>query len=215
MENVAPAVRRRLSVVMAALALLLSAAAAQQARHAPRPAREEFLAALVAAANDRPNHPARYEPKYVAIPYPSGDVPADTGVCADEIVRVYRAAGVDLQKLVHEDMKRAWADYPRKWGARRPDRNIDHRRVPNLQVFFRRHGESLAITQDAKDYAPGDIVTWNLLGKDGELPHIGMVVDQRGPSGRWMVEHNIGAGPEIADVLFDWPVTGHYRYLGR
>ena len=108
----------------------------------------------------------------------------------------------------------AWAQYPRKWGARRPDRNIDHRRVPNLQVFFQRHGETLALSADARDYAPGDIVTWDLV-QDGDLPHIGIVVNQRGPSGRWMVEHNIGAGPQIEDALFDWKITGHYRYLGR
>ncbi len=197
--------------VVALVCLLLAVGVAQQ----PRPAnRAEFLAALVAAANDRPNHPARYEPKYTAIPYPNGDVPADTGVCADEIVRIYRALGIDLQKLVHEDMVAAWEQYPHKWGARRPDKNIDHRRVPNLMVFFKRHGESLATTTNADDYAPGDIVTWNLV-KEGELPHIGMVVDQRGPSGRWMVEHNIGAGPQIEDVLFDWRVTGHYRYFGK
>lgn len=194
----------------AVLCLLLAGFAQSPAARS----REQFLDALVAAANERPNHPARYEPKYVAIPYPNGDVPADTGVCADEIVRIYRAVGVDLQKLVHEDMRRAWQEYPRKWGARRPDRNIDHRRVPNLQVFFARHGEQLAASQQPEDYAPGDIVTWN-LAQDGELPHIGMVVNRRGPSGRWMVEHNIGAGPQIEDVLFDWQVTGHYRYFGR
>ena len=206
----------RRSTLTAVLVLLLLSAFAQSPQ---RMSREQFLDALVAAANDRPNHPARYEPKYVAIPYPNGDVPADTGVCADEIVRVYRAVGVDLQQRVHEDMKKAWAEYPRKWGARRPDRNIDHRRVPNLQVFFQRHGETLEATESASDYAPGDLVTWNLLGakngKSGDLPHIGIVVNRRGPSGRWMVEHNIGGGPEIADVLFDWEITGHYRYLGR
>jgi uncharacterized protein len=195
---------RRLALA-AVLCLLLPAAA-------QRLPREQFLAALLAAANDRPNHPARYEPKYVAIAYPNGDVPADTGVCADEIVRIYRAAGVDLQQRVHEDMFAAWAKYPRKWGARRPDKNIDHRRVPNLQVFFARHGESLPVTADANDYMPGDIVTYNLV-EDGDLPHIGMVVDRKGASGRWMLEHNIGAGPQIEDVLFDWTITGHYRYL--
>jgi uncharacterized protein YijF (DUF1287 family) len=198
-------------MLVAAVCLLLAAGVAQQ----PRPAnRAEFLAALVAAAKERPNHPARYEPKYVAIPYPNGDVPEDTGVCADEIVRIYRALGIDLQKLVHEDMVDAWDQYPHKWGARRPDKNIDHRRVPNLMVFFKRHGESLATTTNADDYAPGDIVTWNLV-KDGDLPHVGMVVDERGPSGRWMVEHNIGAGPQVEDVLFDWRITGHYRYFGK
>ena len=194
--------------------LLVLAASAQQPAPPAALSRVELIDALIAAADDRPNHPARYEAKYVAIPYPNGDVPADTGVCADEIVRIYRAAGIDLQKNVHEDMVAAWSEYPHKWGARRPDRNIDHRRVPNLAVFFRRHGEALRITADAADYAPGDIVTWNLV-KDGELPHIGMVVDVKAPSGRWMVEHNIGSGPQIEDVLFDWKLTGHYRYLGK
>ena len=193
------------------LALLFGVAAAAQ--QAPQLSRAELIDALVAAAYDRPNHPARYEAKYVAIPYPNGDVPADTGVCADEIVRIYRAAGIDLQKNVHEDMVAAWSEYPHKWGARRPDRNIDHRRVPNLAVFFRRHGEVLRVSDKPEDYAPGDIVTWNLI-KDGDLPHIGMVVDRRGPSGRWMVEHNIGSGPQIEDALFDWKITGHYRYFG-
>ncbi|HTK94421.1 MAG TPA: DUF1287 domain-containing protein [Terriglobales bacterium] len=190
--------------------LLLAAAGAQQ----PVVTRADFTAALVAAALDRPNHPARYESRYVAIAYPGGDVPADTGTCADEIVRIYRAVGIDLQKLVHEDIVAAWDDYPHKWGARRPDKNIDHRRVPNLMVFFRRHGESLATSRQASDYAPGDIVTWN-LAKDGDLPHVGMVVGQRGPSGAWMVEHNIGAGPQVEDRLFEWKITGHYRYFGK
>jgi uncharacterized protein YijF (DUF1287 family) len=190
--------------------LLFAAAWAQQQ---PIVTRADFTAALVAAAVDRPNHPARYETKYVAIPYPNGDVPADTGVCADETVRIYRAVGVDLQKLVHEDMVANWDEYPHKWGARRPDKNIDHRRVPNLMVFFKRHGESLKLAANAADYAPGDIVTWNLV-KDGDVPHIGMVVDQKAPSGRWMVEHNVGAGPQIEDVLFAWKITGHYRYFG-
>jgi len=203
-----------------ATVLCLAPVSAQKAsaQVAPKPppkppllSKTELTAALVAAALDRPNHPARYEPKYVAIAYPNGDVPADTGVCADEIVRIYRAAGIDLQQKVHEDMVAAWSAYPHKWGARRPDKNIDHRRVPNLATFFRRHGESLKVSDNAADYAPGDIVTWNLI-KDGDLPHVGMVVNFKGPSGRWMVEHNIGAGPQVEDVLFDWTVTGHYRY---
>jgi uncharacterized protein YijF (DUF1287 family) len=205
-------------ILVAAAQLVFVAAAqllfAQRPPAAPVLSRAQVTAALVAAANDRPNHPARYEAKYVAIPYPNGDVRADTGVCADEIVRIYRAAGIDLQQRVHEDMVAAWSDYPHKWGARRPDKNIDHRRVPNLAAFFRRHGAALPVTADAADYAPGDIVTWNLV-KGGDLPHIGMVVDQKAPSGRWMVEHNIGGGPQIEDVLFDWQITGHFRYLPR
>src|SRR4051812_32847798 len=208
---------RRIASV-AVLCLAVIAAGQTPALAPPRPpvlSRAEMTAALVAAANDRPNHPARYEAKYVAIAYPNGDVPADTGVCADEIIRIYRfAAGVDLQQKIHEDMVAAWNAYPRKWGARRPDKNIDHRRVPNLATFFRRHGETLKISDSVADFAPGDIVTWNLT-KEGDLPHIGMVVDAKGPSGRWMVEHNIGTGPQVEDVLFEWTITGHYRYLGR
>jgi uncharacterized protein YijF (DUF1287 family) len=196
------------------VALCLAAGAQQPPPEPPVLSRAEFTAALIAAALERPNHPARYEPKYVAIAYPGGDVPADTGVCADEIVRIYRVVGIDLQQKVHEDMVAAWNDYPHKWGARRPDKNIDHRRVPNLAAFFRRHGESLKVSTNAADYAPSDIVMWNLV-KDGDLPHIGMVVDVKGPSGNWMVEHNIGGGPQVEDVLFDWKLTGHYRYFGK
>jgi hypothetical protein len=141
-------------------------------------------------------------------------VPADTGVCADVVIRAYRAVGVDLQKEVHEDMKLNFSAYPRKWKwhATRPDTNIDHRRVPNLMTFFSRKGTSLEITRRADDYAPGDIVTWNLAG---DLPHIGIVVDQKlGGRGPYLMVHNIGQGPKMEDVLFDWKITGHYRYFG-
>lgn len=189
--------RRRLfvcAVIASTLAL-----AAQQA---------DFAKRLVAAADDRPNHPARYEPQYVKIPYPNGDVPADTGVCTDEIIRIYRAVGIDLQKEVHEDMLAHRSAYSQG----HLDTNIDHRRVPNLMVFFRRKGESLPITNNAKDYLPGDIVTWMLpSGRD----HIGMVVDGESWAGRPLVEHNIGEGPKIENVLFDWKITGHYRYRPR
>ena len=171
----------------------------------------QISARLVAAANDRPNHPARYDPGYVKIPYPNGDVPADTGVCADEIIRIYRAVGIDLQKEVHEDMVANRSSYPfrLKWLQVRLDTNIDHRRVPNLAVFFTRKGKSLPVTTNAGDYAPGDIVTWILpSGRD----HIGMVVDRKNWRGRYMVEHNIGEGPKIEDVLFEWKVNGHWRY---
>lgn len=179
-----------------------SIAAAQQ---------KDFTTRLVAAAADRPNHPARYDPGYVKIAYPNGDVPADSGVCTDEIIRIYRAVGIDLQKEVHEDMVANGSAYPfkLKWMQVHLDTNIDHRRVPNLQVFFSRKGQSLPITENASDYLPGDIVTWMLpSGRD----HIGMVVDKKSWSGRHMVEHNIGEGPKIENVLFDWKITGHYRY---
>jgi len=146
-------------------------------------AHQEFLVRLIAAARDRPNHPVRYDGTYVRIPYPGGDVPEDTGVCTDEIIRSYRAVGVDLQKEVHEDMVRDFAAYPSKrlWGLAHADSNVDHRRVPNLMVFFSRHGESLPTTAMAEDYASGDLVTWDL---GGNVPHIGIVVDRVAGSGR-------------------------------
>ena len=138
--------------------------------------RPEFTRRLVAAAIERTHHSVRYVSEYVRIPYPGGDVPPGTGVCTDEIIRSYRAVGVDLQKEVHEDMLQNFSAYPnkRRWLLAHPDANIDHRRVPNLMVFFQRKGESLSITSRAEDYAPGDLVTWDL---GGNVPHIGIVVD--------------------------------------
>jgi len=174
--------------------------------------RQDFARQFVAAAVERTHHSVRYVSDYVRIPYPGGDVPADTGVCTDEIIRSYRVVGVDLQKEVHEDMVKNFAAYPNRWQRTTPDSNIDHRRVPNLMVFFRRKGESLPITNQAVDYAPGDLVTWDL---GGGVPHIGIVVDERSrPSGRYMIVHNIGEGPKMEDVLFNWKITGHYRYYG-
>src|SRR5215469_6834216 len=176
--------------------------------------RQQFTKRLVAAAIERTSHRVRYDSDYVRIPYPNGDVPADTGVCTDEIIRSYRALGVDLQKELHEDMLRNFSAYPNqtRWRLRHPDSNIDHRRVPNLMLFFQRKGEALPITNRAADYAPGDLVTWD-LGRG--VPHIGIVVDQKARwSDRYMVVHNIGAGPKLEDVLFNWKITGHYRYFG-
>jgi uncharacterized protein YijF (DUF1287 family) len=177
-------------------------------------AQQDFLHRLVAAAVERTHHVVRYTPTYIRIPYPGGDVPPDTGVCTDEIIRAYRAVGIDLQKDVHEDMVQNFAAYPNqsRWLLSHPDPNIDHRRVPNLMVFFSRKGETLPISTRATDYSPGDLVTWDL---GGGVPHIGIVVDEKSPSsGRWLVVHNIGAGPKMEDVLFNWKVTGHYRYFG-
>jgi uncharacterized protein YijF (DUF1287 family) len=177
-------------------------------------ARQDFLKRFVAAAVERTHHAVRYVPGYVKIPYPGGDVPADTGVCTDEVIRAYRAVGVDLQKEVHEDMEQSFSSYPHpiKWLAARPDANIDHRRVPNLMVFFARKGEALALSHRAEDYAPGDLVTWDL---GGGVPHIGILVDRKSiPGGRYMIVHNIGQGPKMEDVLFAWKITGHYRYFG-
>ena len=150
-----------------------------------------------------------YDPAYRVLPFPMGDVPAHTGVCTDVVVRAYRRQGIDLQALVNQGMRTAFAVYPRKWGLRAPDRNIDHRRVPNLQVFFTRHGQKLPVTQWAADYQAGDLVTWML---PGNLPHIGIVSHKRSASGTPLVIHNIGRGTQEEDVLFAFPITGHYRY---
>jgi uncharacterized protein YijF (DUF1287 family) len=171
---------------------------------------QEFLHKLAVAAVERTHHSVRYVSDYVRIPYPGGDVPADTGVCTDEIIRAYRAVGTDLQKEVHEDMVRNFAAYPHA-RQRRPDSNIDHRRVPNLMFFFARKGTQLPLSLRAEDYSPGEIVAWDL---GGGVTHIGIVVDQRRSSGRYMVVHNIGRGPQMEDVLFDWKIIGHYRYYG-
>ncbi len=166
--------------------------------------------ALVAAAIERTRHEVRYDGTYRPISYPNGDVPDDIGVCTDLVVRSYRAVGIDLQKEVHEDMKAAFSSYPKIWGLHTPDPNIDHRRVPNLQTFFLRHGTVLPITNDPADYSPGDIVTWML---PRNLPHIGIVTDRRSPDrARPLVVHNIGRGPRLEDMLFKYPVTGHFQY---
>jgi len=165
---------------------------------------------LVRAARTQIGVTVRYDPSYSRIPYPLGDVPLDRGVCTDVVVRAYRAFGVDLQVLVHRDRKTAWGAYPNPWRTKAPDRNIDHRRVPNLATFFRRHGRAVAERRDPKTFLPGDVVTWNLASG---VPHIGLVSDQRGPSGAPCVVHNIGGGTQEEDVLFAYTVTGHYRYF--
>ena len=208
-------VRLALLMLLPVLGLLASARLeVAQSNSISESRRREFLKNLVAAAIERTHHVVRYDPAYVRISYPGGDVPADTGVCTDEIIRSYRRLGVDLQKEVHEDMVRNFGVYPRSWRwlLSRPDPNIDHRHVPNLMVFFARKGESLSLSGRADDYTPGDLVTWDL---GGGVPHIGVVVDQKSAtSGRYMIVHNIGQGPRMEDVLFNWKVTGHYRYFG-
>lgn len=169
--------------------------------------------ALIDAAMERTRNTVRYDGAYVSIAYPGGDVPADTGVCTDVVIRSYRALGIDLQQLVHEDMVANFDAYPsrRIWGLSKPDSNIDHRRVPNLQTFFHRHGVAMPPTDQASDYKPGDIVSWML---PGNLPHIGVVTDVRSTdSERPLIVHNIGEGPQLEDMLFGYPITGHYRYF--
>ncbi|CUR45980.1 hypothetical protein SAMN05877962_109128 [Alloalcanivorax xenomutans] len=170
-----------------------------------------FVAALVDAAMARTRVSVTYDGGYRRIGYPNGDVPDNIGVCTDVVIRSYRKAGVDLQRLVHEDMTLAFGAYPNHWGLRRPDPNIDHRRVPNLQTFFERQGAALPVSDQADAYRPGDLVTWML---PGNLPHIGVVTGQRSTdSGRPLIVHNIGRGPELEDLLFSYPITGHYRYI--
>lgn len=150
-----------------------------------------------------------YDPAYVALDYPGGDVPETTGVCSDVVVRAFRKAGVDLQKEVHEDMKAARSEYSNRWGANKPDRNIDHRRVLNLMTYFTRQGKSLPISSSAADYQPGDIVAWELTNG---IDHIGIVTNlQSASEDSYLIVHNIGAGARIEDVLFAWTIKGHYR----
>jgi len=154
-----------------------------------------------------------YDPAYYSIDYPGGDVPAGRGVCTDVVIRAYRKLGTDLQREVHEDMVAHFEVYPRIWGLSRPDPNIDHRRVPNLMVFFERHGDEKEISRDAGDYLPGDLVCWNL---GGALTHIGIVVDKLSHDGkRRLIVHNIGGGQVLADCLFDFKIIGHYTYKGK
>ena len=150
-----------------------------------------------------------YDPSYFSIEYPSGDVPSDKGVCTDVVIRAYRKLGIDLQKEVHEDMKANFQAYPNHWGLRSTDKNIDHRRVPNLITFFKRSGAEMSISEKAVDYLPGDVVSWQL---SGGLTHIGIVVNRKSRDGkRHLIVHNIGAGQVLEDCLFDYKIIGHYR----
>lgn len=170
---------------------------------------------MVDSALNRTKYDVVYDGSYIPISYPNGDVPSNIGVCTDVIIRSYRKSGYDLQKLVHEDMKQFFSSYPSKriWGLGSTDKNIDHRRVPNLQVFFTRNGLSLPVTLDKSDYKPGHLVTW-MVG--GNLPHIGIVTNKvSSENGNPLIVHNIGSGPELDDMLFDYPITGHYKYVPK
>ena len=158
-----------------------------------------------------------YTPDYISIKYPNGDVPANTGVCTDLVIRAYRGVGTDLQKEVHEDMVKHFKDYPKLWKLKAPDTNIDHRRVPNLMTYFKNKKADLLVTDKAEDYKPGDLVTWNLQNKKvvSGITHIGIVTDQRSPDGkRYLIAHNIGGGNTIEDMLFSYTIIGHYRFKG-
>jgi uncharacterized protein YijF (DUF1287 family) len=150
-----------------------------------------------------------YTPDYVSIKYPNGDVPAKTGVCSDVVIRAYRKLGIDLQKEVHEDMKANFSKYPTKWGLKKTDTNIDHRRVPNLEVFFERKGKKLPISKNASDYKTGEMVTWMIGGK---LPHIGIVTHKKSTNGNPMIVHNIGGGQVLEDCLFSYEIVGHFKF---
>lgn len=166
---------------------------------------------LITAARKQIGVTLTYDPAYTRLAFPNGDVPRSIGVCTDVIIRAYRDAfGIDLQLLVNEDMKRNFSRYPKRWGLKTTDRNIDHRRVPNLQTFLERRRAKLSVTGTAADWKPGDIVT-SLVG--GTLPHIGIVSDKRAPSGRPFIIHNIGRGTREEDVLFAHQISGHYRWL--
>ncbi|MDY8137893.1 DUF1287 domain-containing protein [Aquimarina sp. 2201CG5-10] len=151
-----------------------------------------------------------YDPSYFSIDYPNGDVPSDKGVCTDVVIRAYRKIGIDLQKRVHEDMKANFNEYPKNWGLKTTDKNIDHRRVPNLMTYFKRENAEKPITKNPNDYKPGDIVSWSL---GGGLTHIGIVVDKKSEDKkRNLIVHNIGGGQVIEDCLFMYKIIGHYRY---
>jgi uncharacterized protein YijF (DUF1287 family) len=166
-------------------------------------------ALLIKAARKQIGVTTSYDPAYVSLAYPNGDLPIERGVCTDVVIRAMRQNGIDLQKEVHEDMKRAFAVYPKTWGLKTTDKNIDHRRVPNLQKYFARKNFQLPLPDTAEAFQPGDLVTCLVAGK---LPHIMIVSDQKGASGHWKVIHNIGAGTQEEDCLMSHKLTGHYRW---
>ncbi|HEY6045892.1 MAG TPA: DUF1287 domain-containing protein [Pyrinomonadaceae bacterium] len=169
------------------------------------------LKRLIDGAIEQVGVTTSYDPSYQKLQYPNGDVPMETGVCSDVIVRAFRKASIDLQQDVHEDMTGNFSSYPTKWGLTGTDANIDHRRVPNLQTFFARKGKQVATTGSADTFMPGDVVTWDL---GGGVDHVGIVVNVwYKPSQRYLIVHNIGAGAQMEDVLFAWKLTGHYRYF--
>jgi len=163
---------------------------------------------IVVAARKQVGVTKEYDPAYVTLSYPGGDVPLRTGVCSDVVVRALRQVGIDLQKEVHEDMQRNFSAYPQKWGLRGPDKNIDHRRVPNLMRYFERHHVTVREKLNSPEmYRPGDIVAWDL---GNGVTHIGIVSDRK--TGHTpLIIHNIGSGAKEEDILFRYRVIGHYR----
>jgi uncharacterized protein len=170
----------------------------------------DFYEKLSEAAIELTQQKVIYDPGYYTVDYPGGDVPSDRGVCTDVVIRAYRKVGIDLQLEVHEDMESNFRLYPKNWGLSHTDKNIDHRRVPNLMTFFERKGETLAISVKSSDYFPGDIVCWDL---GGGITHIGLVVNRKNKdNSRYLIVHNIGGGQVLADCLFEFRIIGHYRY---
>ena len=170
------------------------------------------IGALLRSARAQVGETVGYDGSYRTIAYPGGDVPSATGVCTDVVIRAYRKLGFDLQRLVHEDLKAHFQEYPsrRIWGLMKPDRNIDHRRVPNLEAFFKRHGKVLSIDLEAEPALPGDLLVWVV---PEALPHIGIVSDRKRADGsEYLVIHNIGEGAKEEDVIGRFKLTGHYRY---
>lgn len=197
--------RRLKNILIAGLLLLQFKAHTQSSRSA-----SSFGTRLSNAALELCHNPVVYDPSYFVIPYPNGDVPAGKGVCTDVVIRAYRKLGIDLQQLVHEDMQANFSQYPQQWGLKRTDKNIDHRRVPNLMTYFKRQDAALPASNQASDYLPGDLVCWNL---GGGITHIGIVVHRKSTDGkRPLIVHNIGAGQVEEDVLFSYKIIGHYRF---
>lgn len=171
---------------------------------------DSFYSQLADSALTLTRQAVSYDPAYFSIAYPNGDVPNDKGVCTDVVIRAYRKLGIDLQKEVHEDMLQHFDSYPKLWGLSRPDKNIDHRRVPNLMCFFAKFGEQKEISDNPTDYKPGDLVCWNL---GGSITHIGIVSrKQSADKTRQLIIHNIGQGQVLEDCLFRYRIIGHYRY---
>ncbi|WP_322091092.1 DUF1287 domain-containing protein [Limnobaculum xujianqingii] len=176
------------------------------------PVKKQTNQALALSAEDQIGKTRYYDPAYVSLKYPGGDVDIERGVCSDVVIRALRQQGADLQQLVHQDMKGNFSSYPRNWGLKKPDTNIDHRRVPNLETYFKRHKMEQPVSLNARDYLPGDIVSWRL---DNGLPHIGIVTDRYTREGRPLIVHNIGSGARAEDILFLWKINGHYRYFNK
>jgi hypothetical protein len=214
------------ALILLTLGWSYSAACQQRVVRAVKPLRppEQQTETRALPANSSPNlklaidgaveqigQTTSYDPSYQKLEYPNGDVPIETGVCSDVIVRAFRKSGIDFQKDVHEDMKSNFSLYPTRWGLKGTDANIDHRRVPNLQTYLARKGKSLTTLTGSENFLPGDVVTWDL---GGGVDHVGLVVNVWSkPSQRYLIVHNIGAGTLMEDVLFAWKITGHYRYF--